>query len=574
MLDRLAAGLARALRIDGLDAPENRLIVRAGLCLAIAGMILRLFFWAYTQRYWEDALITCLHSENFARGLGLTHYRPGEPPLHGFTSPFSVLIPLLADVFRPGLGLEFIKLVSLPAAGLTVIYLLGILLHPAIRMHPALVFAAAGYAALEHHQILFGMAGMETQIATCVLFMSMYYAIAWKPVPLGISLGLCMLARPDFAFWTLIAAAWIVYKQPRALPKVAGIALALYLPWILFTLAYYGSPVPNTVIAKGLGYHKWWDTDAGITWFTLKRHTWMTLSEHLLLFLAPVFGGHGAGIHQFFVRGPENPLGNAMFVFAVLGTLACVWGRRWHFAVICAFVVLYSVYYVYFVPVIFHWYKMPYLIALLALCLWGIQASASWLPGRAQGAVLWSFSAAYIALFAGVLPLTFHTERQIQRYVENGVRMQAGLFMRETMAAGHAVGCEPLGYMGYYSGGNVYDWPGLNSRTVVAWSQAHPGERSLEGMLRGLRPEYLFLRDVEIQRWFTDPSFIRADYHPIALFALAPEERERIPWLDRNIDTVFRIYRRNDLAAPPPASADLWPDWPESGAPTAGAALD
>jgi len=40
----------------------------------------------------------------------------------------------------------------------------------------------------------------------------------------------------------------------RALLRAAGVCALLYLPWFLFAWAYYGSPVPQTVVAKGIGY--------------------------------------------------------------------------------------------------------------------------------------------------------------------------------------------------------------------------------------------------------------------------------------------------------------------------------
>ena len=39
----------------------------------VLAVLVRLFYWGYTGRTWEDALITVLHSENAASGLGLTH---------------------------------------------------------------------------------------------------------------------------------------------------------------------------------------------------------------------------------------------------------------------------------------------------------------------------------------------------------------------------------------------------------------------------------------------------------------------------------------------------------------------
>ena len=83
------------------------------VALLATAFLLRLVFWVYTGRTWEDALITALHSENFYHGLGLTHFRIDDPrPLHGFTSPISVLLPLVADRFHVGWGLPFEKLVS------------------------------------------------------------------------------------------------------------------------------------------------------------------------------------------------------------------------------------------------------------------------------------------------------------------------------------------------------------------------------------------------------------------------------------------------------------------------------
>lgn len=559
LLDPLAERAGRILRIDGIAAPENRVVVRVGVIVAVLAVVMRGVFWLFVDRYWEDALITCLHSENFVRGLGMTHVRPGEPPLHGFTSPLSVLVPLVGDLMHVGFGLSFIKIVSMPAAALTVLYLLGIGIHPSVRLPGGLLFAVMGYAAFEHHQILFGMAGMETQLVVLCLMMSIYYALAWKPVPLGLSLGLCMLARPDFCFWAVIVGAYALVKDWRQLPKIAGVALAVYLPWVLFTTLYYGSPIPNTIVAKGLGYPKWWDRVETVDFFTVKRHTWLMIAENLVIMLSPTFAGHGAGIGKFYFDGPENWLGDGLFFCAVLGGLAVLWRRQWTLLPLALFAGVYGIYYIYLVPVVFHWYKMPYLLVLLFLAMRGFQALSAWLPERVRSWGHVALGVAYVGLFVSVLPTTFRAERMIQHYVENGVRKQAGLWFRDHMKDNEAVGCECLGYIGYYSGKNVYDWPGLNSRAVVAWSRANEDRRSLENMLRDLRPEYLFLRDIEFCHFFTDNAWIRADYHPVRVFRAREGIERCIPFGDRNIDLVFRVYKRNRPDDPQPYDDSLWP---------------
>src|SRR5690242_1687916 len=80
-------------------------------------MAVRLGYWIYTSRTWEDALITLQHAENGARGLGLTHTPAAGPPLHGFTSPLSVLIPLAGEAMHAGWGLAFLRIVSVLMGG-------------------------------------------------------------------------------------------------------------------------------------------------------------------------------------------------------------------------------------------------------------------------------------------------------------------------------------------------------------------------------------------------------------------------------------------------------------------------
>ncbi len=559
-MNRVALGLKHTLALEAIDAAENRRMLRWGLFFIVLAVVLRLVFWIYTQRYWEDALITCLHSENCARGLGLTHVRPGEPPLHGFTSPLSVLVPLIGDLIHVGFGMDFLKLMSLPAAALTVLYVLAFGIHPRIQLPPALTVLAMGYVALEHHQILWGMAGMETQLSILILLMSLYYTVAWKPIPLGITLGLCMLVRPDYGFWTLIVGGYALFKAPRQLLRIVPIALAVYLPWIVFTTWYYGSPVPNTIIAKGLGYPKFWETVDVTNLIAVKQYVSMVLTERLCVMLGPTFHGHGGGVHIFWNIGPGSPIANLMLFFALLGGIVVAWRRQWTWWPVLLFVGVYTLYYVFLVPFVSPWYRPPYIAVLLLLSLRGIQATGALFPSSAWRNRLWAIAtASYLFLFASVLPLTFHTERQIQRDIENAVRKPAGLYLAQHMKEDEAVGCEPLGYIGYYSQGNVYDWPGLNSRTVVAWSKAHPEKRCLEEMLKGLRPEYLFLRDIEITNMFQNADWVKEAYHPVAVFQLAPEKAKKIRWLRQNIDQSFRIYKKNHPEDALPYDDTLWP---------------
>ncbi len=553
-LDRFIDRLSRILGIPDMALPENRQAAKWGLGFALVAMLLRIVFWIYTQRYWEDSLITCLHSENFWLGNGLTHVRPGEPPLHGFTSPLSVLVPLIGDAFHVGFGLEFIKLVTIPAAAATVLYTLGICISPALRFPLPLAVAAAGYMAVEHQQILFGMAGMETQLATLAVMASLYHTIAWQPRQLGVWLGICMLARPDFAFWCAIIGCYGLYREWRRMPLIVGLALAVYLPWIVFTIRYYHSPIPNTMVAKSLGYHMWYDNQPVMSAPVVLSGIWMMLSQVLHICLGPTFKGHGTNNVVLWGMGQQSWIANIMFLF-VLGGLATIFRRRlfvlWPLAVGA---VIYGLYYIFLVPIVMGWYVASYVPLLLLLALFGVHVASGYIAReQLRARVLWGFAGVYLFLFVSVLPYTFYAEHQIQTYVENGVRMQAGLFLRDRMKPDQAVGCEPLGYMGYYSRGNVYDWPGLDSRRVVEWSSSVPHtERCLENMLKGLEPEYLYLREGEFAGNFKDRNWFTQRYHPVKQFRVAPEDMKKIPMVSASADTNFWIYQKNHPGASSP----------------------
>src|ERR1700761_5823103 len=109
--------------------------------IAVLAMLIRIFYWAYTGRTCDDALITVLHSENAASGLGLTHVTPGEPPLHGFTGPLSVLIPLLGDLVHVGYGLLLLKAVSVVCGAIAA--WLGARISLRLKLPPVLALTVA-----------------------------------------------------------------------------------------------------------------------------------------------------------------------------------------------------------------------------------------------------------------------------------------------------------------------------------------------------------------------------------------------------------------------------------------------
>lgn len=486
--------------------------------MAIAAVGLRVFYWVYADRVWEDALITILHAENVFAGIGLTHYRPGEMPIHGFTSPLSVLVPLAGEALHRGWAIGAIRVVSALAGGAAVLL--------AFRFGLPRTFACLWAALLgfSHDQIHWGMAGMETQIATTALIWSM---AVWREDRgkwiEGLAIALCVYARPDFALWGAIACLF----RPRAILPAA----AMYLPWVIFTTLYYGSPIPNTILAKSAAYPTWLSEVRSLEQGAIMTYEIMT--RNLYITLGPTWGGHGAGGFRFLW---DSGWISKFMMFAVgLGVLR--WRRE--YTPVYLMLAVYTLYYLFLVPVIFLWYCIPLTAVAGLIAAYGL----STLFMHRVGALL---AAAYAASLLYTLPFTFHGERAIQTYIENGIRRKMGEDMGRLMTLEDSVVCEPLGYTGYYSRRVIYDYPGLCSRKVVAFYKREKPERSLFPLVKAFRPPFLLLRPREIKAISERPDggFLNEEYQVFREYRLKAEDYAKIPLIELNIDTDFLLLKK------------------------------
>lgn len=285
------------------------------IIISIIACFSRLIHMIYVDRVWEDALITVLHSENLWNGLGLTHYHLGSGPVHGFTSPISVMVPIIGDVFKVGFGLYFIKIVSIFCGAATAILFYRILISKLISIPKNLAFIASLYPALEYQQVLWGMAGFETQIVVAIIFLSIICFLNYEKmgaVSLGICLALCMYARPDLIIWCLSLTIVAFFIDSKKAIKSALVGVVIYLPWTIFTIIYYGSPIPNTIRAKEAAF-------GGLP----LPHTIIEIISTNRLYeifgpLSASFSGYGTGALQFY-----NNLWiiNLILIFSFIGVV-------------------------------------------------------------------------------------------------------------------------------------------------------------------------------------------------------------------------------------------------------------
>jgi hypothetical protein len=527
-------------------ARENPILV----VFIVAGLIARIAFWAFTDRRLDDALITIKFDKNLADGFGLVH-NLGEGHVQGFTSALSVLVPLPGELIYHGGGLLLIRLVSLVCFALAAVYAYRIAGELKIGRWPT-AFALA-YLALDQNQVLFGIAGMETQIAVAVLFGGIYYVLVEDYPKSGIALGLAVLARPDFVLWVAPAYGFLIIRNHREALRAGALSLAILGPWVIFTWIYYGSPVPNTIAAKNNAFVPDFPglTDPG-GWIDFLGHQ-LSANQSAWMIFSPFYEA------AFAVQAPLAYEAARVFavgvaVLAVVGAISTF--KRWSWLPAVAYLALFAAYKVLYLTVgYFEWYGTPATALLILMAAVGLDRVCRWVSAAAQH----RFTPGEVALVPAVvlalvyaMPLPYRTaaEARVQHDIEDKVRQPLGRFLGEVVEPGDTITSESSGYVGYESNGTLYDYPGLESRTVVsALSEAdasgHP-VLPLVGIVHLLHPDWIVLRPGEADtfaQWY--PADER-QYREVRRFSV-PGGQEPISvqgFSVRNIDRDFIVFRR------------------------------
>lgn len=509
----------------------------------VLGLLARIVFWAMTDRRFEDGLITVAHAQSAASGIGLTHH-PYEPVTHGFTTALSVLTPYVGELIGKVVplmdGFTMLRLTSLVTFALSALFLARICEFLKLPKW-ATIFPLA-YLAFDQNLIFYGMSGMETQIVVAVLLGGIDALLRRSVVALGVALGLAPLARPELAvLWCVPAVIGVFLWRRDAAFKVTGIAALITGPWILFTTLYYGSPIPNTIVAKDLRYPTEFPSllagPSEWTSFLYDRVAERATTWHLVT----PFLENGLTIRSAL---PPFVSANIAFVFVGLAILGFVSTRKatgWK--PVLVFVAAFAAYRMIYLPTgYYEWYYPPVLVVAAILVAAGLARVGNAAPKTAK------FTAGLLAFaFAMHMPFTFVLEQRVQHDVEDQVRVPMALWLHHNVPPGQTVTSESAGYVGYYGRVKLYDYPGLTSKETVAIMKRLGTKRnSMFELINAARPNFVVIRPSELYAFKQANAALLGDYTEVKRFSVP-----RTPALERgnvtyvNIDTDFIVLKRN-----------------------------
>jgi hypothetical protein len=496
------------------------------------GLLACLGYVLYTRHIQEDYLITFRFSKNLVEGQGLV-YNAGER-IHGFTSPLGVLLPALGYWLTGNdrSALWFFRAISIAAflAG-------GLLAMAACRRQSVVAGLESVFCgvllALDVKAVGFVTNGMETGLMMLFLGWS-FFMLADLENDRWLSRALCwagfLWTRPDgcvyIAAFSLID---LVQKKDRigqaiiSLFRSAALCALLYMPWFLFTLWYYHTPVPHTIIAK---------TD----WESMMPSLWSDFRNRLYARGKLVFAPDS---YEF--GGPPII---AWFSCALSAFCAVYWclplgdrlGRAASIFFVCLAVYLLSI------PFIYGWYLPPLTMCGIVVLARGIpRLGPACLPGRI------AIAAALVLALACAMgyeaSLGASQIRVQQSVIEDQNRTQVGLWLRKHVRPGERVYLEPLGYIGYFSNARMMDYPGLVSDEVV---QARRRGKNFWTLVGDLKPEWMVLRPLEARKMFRYPFF--QAYNIEQKFDVSPqvEQLGPLPGIGfLEYDAIYYVFNRH-----------------------------
>jgi hypothetical protein len=555
---------------------------RGLITFALVTALVGLWYSWYTDQVWEDALITLRHGENLLQGEGLV-YNPGER-VHGFTSPINVLLLTLCKLVTPGPSYaatfwlyRVFTIVAFAGGG---VFLLRALANLVPRWTPALWFAGLVYM-FDLKSVAFSANGMETGFMLALVGWAMYLLTLRSP-DVWMARGLCwaglMWTRPDgCVFIAVLSLVELLFLcQGRRWPflqsfaKSAGLMAMLYSPWILWAWWYYGSPIPHTVIAKA-------NVEFGPVDQVLRMFD--ELFPSTFKKAATAF----RPIH--FPEDPGNPwlpsLGWTRVISGLTKVVGVVALLYWMFPVpdrfgrAFSFGFLLLCLYLSYLPIAYPWYFPPVMMLGLAALVRGVttfvSSSTRW-AATGIDPVWWRRLVITILVLLvlgqiGVFGIAAQEEQIRQEVVENECRAMVGAYIKEHGKPGDTVYLEPLGYVGYYSGMRMMDFPGLVSPKVVRIRREEAEKAEDKDLAIGygrvliiprLDADWIVLRGDEVRALRSTEAAEAFEKNYIAVKGISVMDKLKeyrfLPGASSlRFDAAFGIFRRKAAPALPPS---------------------
>jgi hypothetical protein len=494
--------------------------------------------------------------------------------VHSFTSPLGTLLPALASVMTANqsdaaaLWIFRLMCITTYAGGGVLLWRLGrglfTHLYPAVFLVLLLATDAKAIDCVTN--------GMETAFVLLFLIWTLY-ALFLSPPKRAAHLGLAwagmMWSRPDsFIYIGALIVGVLLFGRfasfwggrrefLRDCLMAGAITTLLYAPWLLWAWWYYGSPIPHTIIAKGL-------------W--VPHPTLHGVGQWLMEFPFKIARGEGSLPTTFVPPYAVNsmwPRWTIQISSYLSLAVVLVWlvpFVRWEARVTSFAFTLGHFYLTYFANFPAPWY-LPTVTVLGFVTLAGVLSHfVRWLPRRMSPTALdnswrphWLVLSTTVLIPAGAFLLLLCTGYQMrlaQSIIENGHRRPMAEWLKANASSPHdTVVVECLGYMGFFSNLKMYDYPGLSSPEVVDVLRRSTTLADyihyFPEIISALGPDWVVLRGSEAEETkLVDRDLLTRYYRLVRVFdcRAAIDAIKFLPGRHHLLfDSHFEVYHRNAI---------------------------
>lgn len=534
---------------------------RRSCVLVFVGLFAVALAWSlYTQHAWEDFYITYRASKNLATGHGLT-FTAGER-VHSFTSPIGVLLPALASLLTGNrsdvAALWIFRSMSIAALAGAAVFLWQLATRVFSRRLSALL--AVAFVAFDTKIVDFTTNGMETGFLLLFLAWTLYALVAsprHQRIQLGMAWAGLMWTRPDSFVYiaALGVAVWLFPPRNelgvrKALLKTylsaGAITAVLYGPWLIWAYLYYGSAVPHTIVAKGL-FHE--PATPAFLWRALVSFPKKIVEHPDILattFMPP---------YSYNTGWPRVALLTSFWLSLPLMLAWLVPGVRREARITSFTFFIGEFYLTSFVGFPVPWY-IPTLTAFALVTLVALVDQVSTVKSwnGILSPVGFGLASTLLVGSLAIFTASAYQLRWQQRLIELGQRREIGLWLKsQAKSATETVFLEPLGYIGFYSGLKMLDYPGLSSPEVVA-ARRHVGVATYPDcwpqLVLQLLPTWIVARSYEVEAFQrASPETFARFYRQVRVFDVSAAINA-VPHLPGRgyllNDAHFEVFRRTE----------------------------
>ncbi len=403
---------------------DKRHQIVAVVALCVIARLIGHFFTGYLV---DDALITFRYAENIASGNGFV-YNLNERVL-GTTTPLFTLL-LAAFTFAGISGTAAALFLSTMSAAFTTLTLVrfGQLCSTSkLALLPAFLYA------LYPRCLISDISGLETSLFTFLLVRAIYDVYRRHHHLASLAAAFACVTRPEGLGLLFIVVVVCIIDRARHFWRILLPPLIILGGWLSFAVSYFGTWIPNSIVAKSVLYQQ------GTIGFVGRLGQLTTLGPLLGVFLFVLLL---ALTFRFIVHSDRLVL-VSITTIGFIGGLAV------------------------FSPRIFFWYAAPVLPLVFLILVKGAESLLSRLHLQLKASVL-------NALISSVLVVVtlLHLSRlpaEMKWYNTNHIA--AANYLNDRASPDDVVLAEDIGHFGYHFRGHIVDRDGLVSPEAIDYNR-------------------------------------------------------------------------------------------------------